>query len=86
VARVGGETFPLGLHGFAMSEAFEVVGQGADHITLRLTQSAATLAQYPFPFSLEVTYRREASGVEVSGLVRNTGDTPMPYAFGLHET
>jgi len=84
VTRVGGETFPLGLHGFAMGERFEVVGQGADHVTLRLTQSAATLAQYPFPFTLEVTYRLDASGVEVSGLVRNTGDTPMPYAFGLH--
>jgi len=84
VARVGGETFPLGLHGFAMGERFEVVGQGADHVTLRLTQSAATLAQYPFPFTLEVTYRLEGSGIEVTGLVRNTGEAAMPYAFGLH--
>ena len=84
VARVGGETYPLGLHGFAMGERFEVVGQGADHVTLRLTQSAATLAQYPFPFTLEVTYRLDASGIEVSGLIRNPGDASMPYAFGLH--
>ena len=84
VARVGGETFPLGLHGFAMGERFEVVGQGADHVTLRLTQSAATLAQYPFPFTLEVTYRLDVSGMEVAALIRNPGDAPMPYAFGLH--
>ena len=84
VARVGGETFPLGLHGFAMSEAFEVVGQGADHVTLRLTESPATLAQYPFPFTLEVTYRLDDSGMEVAALIRNPGDAPMPYAFGLH--
>ena len=84
VARVGGETFPLGLHGFAMGERFEVVGQRADQVTLRLTQSAATLAQYPFPFTLEVTYRLDASGIEVSGLIRNPGDASMPYAFGLH--
>ena len=84
VARVGGETFPLGLHGFAMGERFEVVGQGADHVTLRLAQSAARLAQYPFPFTLEVTYRLDGSAIDVSGLVRNIGDAPMPYAFGLH--
>ena len=83
-ARVAGKTFPLGLHGFAMGEAFEVVAPGADHVTLRLTQSAATLAQYPFPFTLEVAYRLEGARLEVSGLVRNTGETPMPYAFGLH--
>jgi len=84
VARVGGETYPLGLHGFAMGETFNVVGQGADHVTLRLTQSAATLAQYPFPFTLEVTYRLNDSGMEVAALIRNPGDAPMPYAFGLH--
>ena len=84
VARVGGKTYPLGLHGFAMGERFVVVGQGADHITLRLTETAATLAQYPFPFQLEVTYRLDGSGVEVAGLIRNAGEAPMPYAFGLH--
>ena len=84
VARVAGETFPLGLHGFAIGERFEVVGQGADHVTLRLTQSAATLAQYPFPFTLEVTYRLDDSSMEVAALIRNPGDAPMPYAFGLH--
>jgi galactose mutarotase-like enzyme len=67
-----------------MSQPFEVVGQGADHVTLRLTQSLATLAQYPFPFTLEVTYRLAASGMEVTGHVRNPGYAPMPYAFGLH--
>jgi len=84
VARVGAQTHPLGLHGFAMGERFEVVGQGADHVSLRLTQSAATLAQYPFPFTLEVTYRLDVSGMEVAALIRNTGEAPMPYAFGLH--
>jgi len=67
-----------------MGERFEVVGQGADHVTLRLTQCAATLAQYPFPFTLEVTYRLDALGMEVTAAIRNPGDAPMPYAFGLH--
>ena len=84
VARVAGRTYPLGLHGFAMAERFQVVEQGADHATLRLTQSAATLAQYPFPFTLDVDYRLVGARMEVSALIANTGATPMPYAFGLH--
>ena len=84
VARVAGETYPLGLHGFAKDELFEVADQGADHVTLRLTQTQATLAIYPFPFVLDVSYRLTGSGMEISGLVCNPGDTPMPYAFGLH--
>ena len=84
VARVAGETYPLSLHGFAKDQPFEVVEQGAGHVTLRLTQTPATLALYPFPFALEVTYRLTDPGMEVAGLIRNPGDAPMPYAFGLH--
>jgi len=84
VARVAGRTYPLGLHGFAKDEPFGVAEQGADHVTLRLTQSADTLALYPFCFLLEVSYRLTGAGIEVCSLVRNTGHAPMPYAFGLH--
>jgi len=84
VARVGGRTYPLGLHGFAKDAAFEVAARGADHVTLRLTQTEATLALYPFPFVLDVAYRLTGAGMEVSGRIRNPGDAPMPYAFGLH--
>lgn len=84
VARVGAETYPLGLHGFAKDEAFEVAEQGADFVILRLVHSDATLALYPFAFTLELTYRLTSCGMDVSGLVRNAGESPMPYAFGLH--
>jgi galactose mutarotase-like enzyme len=82
--RVGAKTYPLGLHGFAASQRFEVVVQGIDYVTLRLSDNEATRALYPFSFVLDVTYRLGADGLEVSASVTNRGVTAMPYAFGLH--
>lgn len=82
--RVAGQTYPLGLHGFAARERFEVVAQGADHVSLRLTDTVETRALYPFSFVLDVTYRLEANALQVDARVVNSGGGPMPYAFGLH--
>ena len=83
-ARVGGKTYPLGLHGFARFEAFELSARSADTASFVLRQTPATLALYPFPFSLSVTYRLTPDGVSVDFAVANTGDAPMPYAIGFH--
>ena len=83
-ARVGGRSYPLGLHGFASASRFELVENGADHATLRLKDSDATRVAYPFSFELCMNYRLEPRRLVVTGTVRNTGPDPMPYAFGLH--
>lgn len=82
--RVGGKTYPLGLHGFARFEAFSLVSRGEDTASFVLRESPATLALYPFPFSLTVTYRLTPDGVSVDFAVANTGEGPMPYAIGFH--
>jgi len=82
--RVGGKSYPLGLHGFAASQRFDVVAQGADHVMLRLSDNEATRAVYPFCFELNVTYRLSEDALEVDATVTNRGDGTMPYAFGLH--
>lgn len=83
-ARVGDRTFPLGLHGFARAEPFEVVAAGADFVRLVLRDNPATRAQYPFSFSLTLDYRLAPARLSVAATARNTGDGPMPHAFGLH--
>jgi len=84
VARVDGVIYPLGLHGFARAEPFEVEASGADFARLVLRDNARTRAQYPFAFELRLEYRLMASTLEVAATVRNTGARAMPYAFGLH--
>ena len=82
--RVGGKIYPLGLHGFAAQQRFEVVAQGVDQVTLRLRDTVETRALYPFSFTLELHYRLDADALQVSAKVINQGEAPMPYALGLH--
>ena len=82
--RVNGTTYPLGLHGFARFEAFDIALRGDDFVRFVLRDNSRTHALYPFAFELAIEYRLAENGLRVSTRVRNTGDRPMPYAFGLH--
>lgn len=82
--RVGAETYPLGLHGFARTMPFRLVSHGLDWARLVLDASADSRALYPFEFSLSVTYRLTADTVRTELAVHNAGAGAMPYACGLH--
>jgi galactose mutarotase-like enzyme len=84
VARVGGRSYPLGLHGFARDSLFAVEAQSTDAATLVLSSSPASRALYPFDFTLRVTYEAGPGTLRVGLAVDNTGAGPMPYACGLH--
>ena len=83
-ARVGGQRFDLGLHGFARRLTFEVEVQHADFVRLVVRDDAATRALYPFAFALAAEYRLTADALEIALEVKNGADTAMPYACGLH--
>jgi galactose mutarotase-like enzyme len=82
--RIGGRSFPLGLHGFAAQCAFEVAEQGDDFVNLVLRDDDYTRALYPFRFELTLSYRLMAHAVEIRAGVVNRNAAPMPYAVGLH--
>lgn len=82
--RVCGNTYPLGLHGFAWKKRFEIAEQADDYLRLTLTEDAETREQYPFGFRLEVEFRLSAGALENALVVTNTGATPLPYACGVH--
>jgi galactose mutarotase-like enzyme len=83
-ARVGGRQYPLGLHGFARRQDFEVEAAGADFARLTLSDNAQTRALYPFAFRLAVEYRLSADALAIALEVANPGGEPAPYACGLH--
>ena len=82
--RLGNRTFALSRHGFARGKAFEVVATTGSSATFRLRADESTLAVYPFPFELEVSYVLASSTLSVTALVRNTGSEPMPASLGFH--
>lgn len=82
--RVDGQDYPLGVHGFAASQLFEVVEQSEAALRLRLQDNEQTRAQYPFAFEFDVTYALRNSTLEIALEICNRGGGHMPYACGLH--
>ena len=74
----------LAAHGFARTSDWEVseVGPGA-RVTLRLTDSDETRAQWPHSFLAEYTVSAEA-GLTVALSITNTGDEPFTFEEALH--
>jgi len=81
---VDGRRYPMGVHGFAAASSFVPVREAGDVVCLRLTDSPATRAVFPFAFQLDVTYRLATHRLAVSFTVTNTGGEPLPYALGWH--
>jgi galactose mutarotase-like enzyme len=84
VIRVDGRAYPMKQHGFARRMRFDVVEQGGDHVTLRLTDDAETRAHYPFAFRLDIAFRLDGATLLTEVTVANTGDVPLPASFGFH--
>ncbi|MCI0487010.1 MAG: aldose 1-epimerase [Blastocatellia bacterium] len=79
-------------HGFVRDKAWTIEGAGAspdEGSWIKSSIDAARypeeiLAQFPFPFRLEVTYRLKNSSLEMDTRVINTGDRDLPFGFGIH--
>jgi len=82
--RINGETYRMGRHGFARHKTFTLTGQGEDFVSFTLSQDEDTLAQYPFPFLLEVRHTLREDGFSTAFTVCNTGETDMPFCVGAH--
>jgi galactose mutarotase-like enzyme len=83
-ARVGGQTYPLALHGFARHRMFQVVACTGDAVRLELNSDVETRRLYPFDFALTVEHAVGEGALSTILTVANAGPEPMPYACGLH--
>ena len=79
-----GKIYTIGNHGFARKAVFSPVSHTGDAVTLRLTASPETKAQYPFDFILDISFRLDGHKLHCGYTVRNAGKEPMPYAVGAH--
>lgn len=82
--RVEGREYSLPKHGFARRMLFEVVEVAAHRATLRLTDSEATLAVYPWRFSLDISFILSGATLSIEVAVGNPGDAALPASFGFH--
>lgn len=82
--RIDGREFAMAKHGFARKSAFEVVEAQADRATFRLCDSAATRADYPFAFVLEMAFVLDGATLRMTATVTNPGASDLPFSFGFH--
>jgi aldose 1-epimerase len=79
-------------HGFVRDKSWKVSSSGASEqegawITSTIDATDypdQILAQFPFPFHLEVTYRLFDSALTMEITFENTGNNDMPTGFGIH--
>lgn len=79
-----GRSYRLTQHGFARDSRFDWTERSESRAVLRLTDSAATLAAYPFRFVLEMIYAVAGDTLSVTTRVGNPGDELLPCGVGAH--
>lgn len=82
--RLHGKVYPMGIHGFAASGAFDLKEQANDRLVLVLSSNPEMLKQYPFAFALEIAYRLRGNTIAVSYVVHNMSEETMPFGIGGH--
>ena len=74
---------PNALHGLVFDEPFEVTSSSENELTLTYNYDGS-LAYFPFPYSLEITYTLQETALEMNVTAKNTGKELMPWGFGWH--
>lgn len=82
--RFAGREYSLPKHGFARRMLFETIEAAADRATFRLTDSEATLAVYPWRFSLDVSVALAGTTLSVDVTIGNPDDIALLASFGFH--
>ena len=82
--RVDGQAYPLEKHGFARRSRFDIIDHDASSVTLRLTDSPATRAMYPFAFELDMRFALDDAALSMTATIRNPSNAQLPASFGYH--
>ena len=81
---VNGEAFSMKQHGLARNLDFSMTRKDNFSVTFELMSTTATLAQYPFPFRLQIQYVLKEKDLIVFYRVINLADKEMYFSIGGH--
>ena len=80
----GGKTYEMGTHGFLRRSGLKLEKQSDTELVLSLAANEETKEQYPFDFSLTLTYTLFKNELKTLVSVKNTDQKTLPFAFGGH--
>lgn len=78
------QTYPMGQHGFARDQIFDVIEHGEGSVSFSLKSSGETKKVYPFDFELVLSYELEGTELTVGYQVINTGREELLFSIGGH--
>lgn len=80
-----GKQYFLPRHGFVRNNNnIKLTGQTEISLTFSISHSKETLRDYPFQFSLEITYILKKNTLTVTHKVSNPGEKPLYFSLGGH--
>ena len=83
--RIDGHVWPdQPIHGFAPTSRFAIAFRSPERVTLRLDDTPATRALFPFSFRLDVTFTLTGGELVQEILCENRDRRPMPVGAGFH--
>lgn len=82
--RYDGVTYPMGQHGFARDNEFELEGKTDHSMIFAFRDTEETRKVYPFRFELEIEYILIGRKVTVRWRVKNADDKTMYFDIGGH--
>lgn len=77
---IDGVSYPLPKHGFARDQAFEVLEHSPQSAVLKLVQTAATKALYPYHYTFLIGYHLKDRSLEVTYTLTNHDLNQALYA------
>ncbi len=82
--HINGKEYVTGNHGFTRHSDFTCIYHDDSKIVMELKDSESTLNEYPFHFTLTITYELKGTTLSISYAIKNDNDVVMPFNFGLH--
>lgn len=82
--HINGKEYVTGNHGFTRNADFTCIKHTDNEIVMELKDSEETLKQYPFHFTMHITYTLEGKTLAIKYEITNDNDVVMPFNFGLH--
>lgn len=82
--RHEGNSYRMPQHGFARDLPWECLAADETRAHLRLEDSPATRAAYPFAFQLDQQLELDGEGLRITLTLSNPGPSVLPASLGLH--
>ena len=83
-ASFDGVKYPMKKHGILRDLEFTLVSKLENEITLERKSDESTRINYPFDWTVQVTYILEGTNIKSFINIKNDGEKVLPFNLGLH--